>query len=191
MEERLVLQPFTLPASIGPPDTKTVGTFTLAAAIRRPGTFLSQLGIITRASNWCASAIHSVESAIKSLVTREYLIPTCPMAIPSQTAIAGKTTGIPPASATPSLTASTILSIFICPGTISLYELTIPTIGFFISSAVKPSALNKLLAGACFIPALALSLFIYYILSISCAILSPISLQPIKVLPSLKMSPVL
>ena len=32
----------------------------------------------------------------------------------------GKTTGTPPASATPSLTASTILSMFICPGTISL-----------------------------------------------------------------------
>ena len=86
----------------------------------------------------------------------------CPIAIPSQTAIAGKTTGTPPASATPSFTASTILSKFICPGTISLYELTIPTIGFLISSAVKPSALKRLLAGACFIPALALSLFIKY-----------------------------
>ena len=40
-------------------------------------------------------------------------------------------------------TASTILSIFICPGTISLYELTIPTNGFLISSFVKPNALNN------------------------------------------------
>ena len=48
--EREVLLPLTLPASIGPPDTNTVGTLTLAAAISRPGTFLSQLGIITRAS---------------------------------------------------------------------------------------------------------------------------------------------
>ncbi len=32
----------------------------------------------------------------------------------------GKTTGTPPARATPSFTASTILSRFICPGTISL-----------------------------------------------------------------------
>ena len=44
------------------------------------------------------------------------------------------------------------------------FELTIPTIGFFISSGVKPRALNKLLAGACCIPALALSLIIFYLL---------------------------
>ena len=49
--ESEVLQPLTFPASIGPPLTKTVGTFTLAAAIKSPGTFLSQFGIITRASN--------------------------------------------------------------------------------------------------------------------------------------------
>ena len=104
--------------------------------------------------------MHSVESAIRSLVTREYFMPICPIAIPSQTAIAGKTTGTPPASATPSLTALTILSRFMCPGTISLYELTIPTIGFCISSSVNPSALNKLLCGACCIPFFTLSLFI-------------------------------
>ena len=51
MEDRLLFCPFTCPASIGPPDTKTVGTLILAAAIRSPGTFLSQLGTITRASN--------------------------------------------------------------------------------------------------------------------------------------------
>ena len=71
------------------------------------------------------------------------------MAIPSQTAIAGNITGIPPASATPSFTASAILSKFIWPGTISLYEHTIPTIGFFFSSSVIPSALSNDLAGAC------------------------------------------
>ena len=60
------------------------------------------------------------ESAIRSLVTREYFIPICPMAIPSHTAMAGNTIGVPPAMATPIFTASTILSMFICPGTISL-----------------------------------------------------------------------
>ena len=48
--ERLVFLPFTCPASIGPPLTNIVGTFTLAAAINNPGTFLSQLGTITSAS---------------------------------------------------------------------------------------------------------------------------------------------
>ena len=51
MLERLVLQPLTRPASMGPPLTKIVGTLILAAAIRSPGTFLSQLGTITSASN--------------------------------------------------------------------------------------------------------------------------------------------
>ena len=73
--ERLVLQPCTRPANIGPPLTNIVGIFSLAAAISKPGTFLSQLGIITRASKACANAIHSVESAIKSRVTREYFMP--------------------------------------------------------------------------------------------------------------------
>ena len=40
-----------------------------------------------------------------SLVTREYFIPMCPIAIPSHTAIAGNIIGVPPAAATPSLTA--------------------------------------------------------------------------------------
>ena len=34
------------------PETKMVGILSLAAAISMPGTFLSQFGIITRASNW-------------------------------------------------------------------------------------------------------------------------------------------
>ena len=51
IDERLLFTPPTCPASIGPPETNTVGRSSLAAAIRSPGTFLSQLGIITKASN--------------------------------------------------------------------------------------------------------------------------------------------
>ena len=120
IEDRLFFCPWTRPASMGPPETNMVGMFTLAAAMRSPGTFLSQLGMHTSPSNPWAKAIHSVLSAIKSLVTREYFIPTCPMAIPSHTAIAGNITGVPPAMATPIFTASAILSKFIWPGTISL-----------------------------------------------------------------------
>ena len=47
------------------------------------------------------------------IASREYFIPTCPIAIPSHTAIAGNITGVPPAIATPSLTACVILSRFI------------------------------------------------------------------------------
>ena len=46
-----VFFPLTLPESIGPPDTNTVGILSLAAAISIPGTVLSQFGIITSASN--------------------------------------------------------------------------------------------------------------------------------------------
>ena len=81
---------------------------------------MSQLGIITRPSNWWAMAIASVESAMRSRVTREYFMPTWPMAMPSQTAMAGNSTGVPPAARMPALTASAILSRFIWPGTISL-----------------------------------------------------------------------
>ena len=42
-----------------------VGTFTRAAAMSKPGTFLSQLGIITSPSNWWAMAMASVESAMR------------------------------------------------------------------------------------------------------------------------------
>ena len=194
---------------MGPPDTKIVGIFTLAAAIKSPGTFLSQFGIHTSPSNPCAIAMHSVLSAIRSLVTREYFIPTCPMAIPSHTAIAGNTTGIPPAMATPIFTASVILSRFMCPGTISLKELTIPIMGRLLSSSVNPSALNRLLWGAWAVPVLTeslliiISLFLFLIFSIpdKCAsggmrhqILSarrsPISVQPTCVQPSDMISPV-
>ena len=149
-----------VPASIGPPLTKIDGILSLAAAIKSPGTFLSQFGIITSPSKGWASAIASVESAISSLVTREYFIPSCPMAMPSHTAIAGNTTGTPPAKATPCLTASSILSKFRCPGTISFFELTIPISGRSISSSVKPRAYSRERCGADLSPCFMRSLLI-------------------------------
>ncbi len=50
IEERLLFSPFTRPASIGPPEQKIVGIFSLAAAIKSPGTFLSQFGTMTSPS---------------------------------------------------------------------------------------------------------------------------------------------
>ena len=128
--------PSIWPASIGPPETKTVGMLSRAAAIKRPGTFLSQLGIMTRPSNWWARAIASVESAIRSRVTSEYFIPMWPIAMPSQTAMAGTMIGVPPAIATPILTAWAILSRFMWPGMISFQLETTPMSGRSISSRV-------------------------------------------------------
>ena len=60
-----------LPASIGPPETKTVGIFKRIAAISIPGVILSQLEIHTIASAQCALTIYSTLSAIKSRLGKE------------------------------------------------------------------------------------------------------------------------
>ena len=82
----------------------------------------------------------SMESQISSLLGRLYFMPSCPMAIPSHTPMAGTITGVPPAMRTPSFTAWAILSRWACPGTISLKALTTPTSGRSSSSSVKPRA---------------------------------------------------
>ena len=140
LEFKSSVRPFSLPASIGPPLTKTQGKSSRAAAINMPGTILSQFGIKTRASKAWAKAIVSAESAISSRLAREYFIPTCPIAMPSQTAIAGNSNGVPPASRTPAFTASATWRRCICPGTTSLKEFTMPTSGRLISSGVSPNA---------------------------------------------------
>ncbi len=73
---------------------------------------------------------------MSSRVTREYFIPMCPMAMPSHTAMAGNSTGVPPARRMPAFTASAILSRFIWPGTISFWEHTTPMRGRSSSSLV-------------------------------------------------------
>ncbi len=65
------------------------------------------------------------------------------MAIPSQTAIAGNSIGVPPAERTPAFTASAIFPRWICPGTISLAEFTTPISGRSISFFVSPRAESK------------------------------------------------
>ena len=57
---------FTLPASIGPPDTKTVGTLRRRLAISMPGVILSQLEMHTMASAQCALTMYSTLSAMIS-----------------------------------------------------------------------------------------------------------------------------
>jgi len=56
----------SVPASIGPPETNTVGTLARAAPISMPGTILSQFGMQMTASKQCARTIVSTESAIIS-----------------------------------------------------------------------------------------------------------------------------
>src|SRR5262249_47941424 len=55
-----------LPASIGPPETNTVGMFSRIAALSIPGVILSQLEIHTSASAACPLTMYSTASAITS-----------------------------------------------------------------------------------------------------------------------------
>ncbi len=97
--------PSTLaPASIGPPETKTVGMLHRIAPMNMPGTILSQLGMQIIPSKRWASIIVSTASAISSREGSEYFIPAWPIAIPSSTPIVLNRNGTPPAARTHSLT---------------------------------------------------------------------------------------
>ena len=76
--------------------TIIAGMFSLNAPIIIPGVILSQLESRTIPSNWCAAATLSTQSAIKSRDGSEYLIPLCPIAIPSQIAGTPNTKACPP-----------------------------------------------------------------------------------------------
>ena len=65
-----------MPASIGPPETKTAGIFSRIAAISMPGVILSQLEMHTIASAQCALTMYSTLSAISSRDGRLYSIPS-------------------------------------------------------------------------------------------------------------------
>src|SRR5690242_20865386 len=86
------------PASIGPPDTNTVGMFSRMVAISMPGVILSQFEMQIMASAQCAFTMYSTESAISSRLGSEYSMPPWPMAMPSSTAIVLNSRGIAPAA---------------------------------------------------------------------------------------------
>ena len=65
----------TRPASIGPPETNTVGMLRRSAASSMPGVILSQLEMQTSASAWWALTMYSTESAMISRLGREYSMP--------------------------------------------------------------------------------------------------------------------
>src|SRR5699024_6444297 len=64
-----------LPASMGPPDTNTTGTFKRNEAKSMPGVILSQFEMHTMASAQCAFTMYSILSAIISRLGNEYSMP--------------------------------------------------------------------------------------------------------------------
>ena len=106
-----------LPGAIGPPEAKIVGMFTRRAPMSMPGTILSQFGTQMSASKQCARAMVSTLSAISSRLGREYFMPGCAIAMPSQTAMVLNSIGTPPASTTHFFRNSPTLLRWQCPGT--------------------------------------------------------------------------
>ena len=80
----------------------------------------------------------SIESAITSRETSEVFIPSVPIVIPSEIATVLNSIGVPPASRTPSLTASASSRRWKLHGIASIQVLAIPTVGRRSASSSKP-----------------------------------------------------
>ena len=140
------------PASIGPPDTNTVGMLRRMAASSIPGVILSQLEMQTMASAQCAFTMYSTESAISSRLGREYSMPPCPIAMPSSTAIVLNSRGTAPAACTASATTCPTSRRCTWPGTNSVKLLATATMGLPMSSRATPVARSSARAPAMFRP---------------------------------------
>ena len=137
-----------LPASIGPPETNTVGMFRRSAAISMPGVILSQLEMHTRASAQCALTMYSTASAISSRLGSEYSMPPWPIAMPSSTAIVLNSFATPPAAATASATSAPRLRRWTWPGTNCVKLFATATMGLPKSASVIPVARHRARAPA-------------------------------------------
>ena len=140
------------PASIGPPDTNTVGMLRRSAASSIPGVILSQLEMQTIASAQCAFTMYSTESAISSRLGREYSMPPWPIAMPSSTAIVLNSRGTAPAACTASATTCPTSRRCTWPGTNSVKLLATATMGLPMSSRATPVARSSARAPAMFRP---------------------------------------
>src|SRR6201987_502062 len=142
----------TFPASIGPPETNTVGMLSRIAAISMPGVILSQLETQIIASAQCALTMYSTESAISSRLGSEYSMPPWPIAMPSSTAIVLNSRGTAPACFTASATTWPTSRRCRWPGTNSVKLLATATIGLPMSSRAPPVARSRARAPAMFLP---------------------------------------
>jgi hypothetical protein len=139
---------FTLPASIGPPETNTVGMLRRKLAISMPGVILSQLEMHTMASAQCAFTMYSTLSAISSRLGSEYSMPPWPMAMPSSTAMVLNSLATPPAASISRATSWPRSFRCTWPGTNWVKELTTAMIGLPKSLSFMPVARHRARAPA-------------------------------------------
>ena len=140
------------PASIGPPDTKMAGMFSRMAAISIPGVTLSQLLMQTIASALWAFTMYSTLSAMMSREGREYSMPSCPMAMPSSTAMVLNSAAKQPSLPISSLTSCPISCRWVWPGTNCVKELTMAMTGLPTWSDFIPAACQSARAPAILLP---------------------------------------
>ena len=118
------------------------------APITIPGSDLSQPAIVTRPSKRSACATSSTESAITSRLTSDARMPSCPIEMPSDTAIVVYSTGTAPASRAPTFAAAARRFRWTLQGVTSFQDEATPTCGLLKSSSVKPTARSIARAGA-------------------------------------------
>ena len=105
-----------------------------------PGRDLSQPASSTEPSSRSAIITVSTESAMTSRDTSEKCMPSCPMAMPSETEMVPNSSGYPPAACTPFFTAFASRSSERLQGVISFQEDATPICGFAKSSSPMPTA---------------------------------------------------
>ena len=84
--------------------------------------------------------VSSTESAMTSRETSEDFMPWWPMAMPSVTVMVQNSRGVPPAAATPFLTACAWRISEMLQGAASFQQVATPTKGWWICSRVRPMA---------------------------------------------------
>ena len=84
--------------------------------------------------------VSSTESAITSRDTSDAFMPWWPMAMPSVTVMVVNSRGVPPAAATPFLTACAWRMSAMLQGAASFQQVATPTKGWWICSRVSPIA---------------------------------------------------
>src|SRR5215470_16669556 len=126
---------------------KIDGTLHRTIPIITPGKVLSQPPKPIRASYASPCTTASIESAISSRDNSENFMPSWFMLMPSETEIVVNSRGVPPASATPSLAASTWKPWVMLHGVCSPFIETTPIIGFWIAASSSPIARMKARCG--------------------------------------------
>ena len=159
--EKLTLQPFTVPASIGPPLTKMVGQVEAGRGHEQAG----HVFVAVRHHHEAVKAVRHGHrlGAVGNEVARDERIFHAlrgPWRCRRTRRWPGRPPGVPPAMATPSFTASTILSMFMWPGhdlVLGADDADERPVTFL--PLVKPSALNSARCGAFCSPLMTDSLF--------------------------------